>query len=61
MKCRWPGCPVEVKPGRWGCGIHWPMLPVELREKVWETDWPGKEVEYRAALKEIGNWIADHN
>lgn len=41
--CSWPGCKLEVEDWRWGCGKHWNLLPLPIRQsisaKVHGADW----------------------
>lgn len=47
----------------WGCRIHWYMLPVKLRARVWATYVPGQEITktpspaYLQVAREIQEWI----
>jgi hypothetical protein len=62
--CNWPGCGVPVVSTAWVCSPHWFALPQRLRNKIWETYRPMREVteaaskEYLAVVREIEDWIA---
>ncbi len=64
--CHWPGCEKQVKPAMWGCKKHWFMLPLSLRNKIWETFQPGQEEtmspseEYLQVANEAQRWIREH-
>ena len=61
--CHWPGCPREVPPKLWGCKAHWFRLPLELRNRIWQTYVPGQEItktpsaEYLEAAQAVEDWI----
>lgn len=65
--CHWPNCPVSVPPAMWGCKRHWFMLPVSLRNKIWDTYRPGQEIdlrpskEYLDVAHEVQEWIREHD
>lgn len=64
--CHWPGCDQQVAPAAWGCRVHWYMLPVRLRNKIWAAYRAGQEVnrtpsrEYVKVAREVRNWIVDN-
>jgi len=66
-ECHWPGCKVQVPPAMWGCRMHWFMLPLRLRNKIWSTYEVGQEItmmpshEYLEAAMEVQAWIKARN
>lgn len=62
--CHWSGCEAQVPPAMWGCKKHWRLLPLELREAIWQAYVPGQEIcgtssaEYVTIARRVQDWIA---
>jgi hypothetical protein len=61
--CHWPGCMEEVPPKLWGCKKHWFMLPIDLRNAIWDAYVPGQEItktpseKYKNVARKVQLWI----
>lgn len=50
-QCSWPGCTVDdLEDWRWGCGKHWNLLPLNIRELISARD-PDGIFEARAWIR----------
>lgn len=47
--CSWPFCRREVEDWRWGCGEHWRLLPVDIRQRI--------DLRMQDALHDAQAWI----
>jgi hypothetical protein len=65
--CHWPGCEELVPPAKWGCLKHWKMLPLELRNLIWQTYRIGQETNltpskaYIAAANKVQKWVQENH
>jgi hypothetical protein len=48
-RCSWPKCKTLVDDYRWGCSVHWHMLPSNLQQKL--------KLEMQDAAWEAREWI----
>ena len=48
-ECSWPGCAKKVDAWRWGCGPHWRILPIDIRERI--------DLKMQDALYDAQAWI----
>ena len=60
--CHWPSCGDEVPPSRWGCRVHWRLLPKAIRDAIWATYRIGQEIDKRPspAYLAAAGWAEDY-
>jgi hypothetical protein len=42
--CHYPDCNEPVDPAKWGCKIHWDMVPTSLKKRLQDAYVPGQEL-----------------
>ncbi len=65
-RCCWPDCEVFCPPRNYMCARHWFVLPVRLRDRIWDAYRPGQEYglaprhpDWEVANNEVQEWIKE--